>query len=328
VQHTHNTLIAEVRTLHEMIYREVEPVTLAAFPSGHIAGVLNVTRLFVFGTTTVLMDIWDADEAVRLIDEFGLSATAGTPFHLTTVLDAAERAGSDLVSFRSYMVGAANVTPSLVDRADRFGISAFRCYGSSEHPTISTGTTGDEAVWRSTTDGRLIPGCEVRIVDEFDLDVHAGSDGEIVTRGPDQFVGYRDQALNADSFLEGGWFRTGDIGHLDAQGWLTITDRKKDLINRGGEKISSKEVEDVLARLPAVAEAAVVAMRDSMMGEKVCAFVTLVPGATLELAEVVRHFADVGLARQKTPERLEVVDELPRTPAGKVKKFELRDRLL
>jgi non-ribosomal peptide synthetase component E (peptide arylation enzyme) len=327
VQHTHNTLLAEVRTLHKAVYNDVSMVTLAAFPSGHIAGVLNLTRLFVFGTTMVLMDTWDGAQAVTLVDQHLVGATAGTPFHLTTLLDAAEQAGSQLRSFQSYMVGAANVTPSLVSRASEFGISAFRCYGSSEHPTISSGTAFDDAEHRCTTDGRLISGCEVRIVDEEDRDVPFGGDGEIVTRGPDQFVGYRDPALNADAFMPGGWFRTGDIGRLDAEGWLTITDRKKDLINRGGEKISSKEVEDLLVLLPAVAEAAVVAMADPLLGERVCAFVTVNPGTTVELDEVQRHFAAAGVARQKTPERLEIVDEFPRTPAGKVKKFELRDRL-
>ncbi|MCU1344663.1 MAG: fadK [Acidimicrobiia bacterium] len=328
VQHTHNTLLAEVRTVQKAVYNDRALVNLAAFPSGHIAGVLNLTRLFVFGTTTVLMDTWDADQAVTLVDDYHVSATAGTPFHLTTLLDAAAKVGSELKSFRSYMVGAANVTPSLVNRAGAIGVSAFRCYGSSEHPTITSSCADDPVDRRSTTDGRLISGCEVRIVGEADEDLPVGADGEIVTRGPDQFVGYRDPALNADSFLEGGWFRTGDIGRLDAEGWLTITDRKKDLINRGGEKISSKEVEDLLALMPAVAEAAVVAMRDEMMGEKVCAFVTLTAGsAHLTLTEVQQHFAAAGVARQKCPERLEIVADFPRTPAGKVKKFELRDSL-
>ena len=133
--------------------------------------------------------------------------------------------------------------------------------------------------------------------------------------------------MNDDAFLPGGWFRTGDIGRLDAEGFLTVTDRKKDIIIRGGENISSKEVEDYLAGHPAVAEAAVVAAPDERLGERVCAYVLLRPGQTLTIDDVRTHFAGLQVARQKTPERLEIVPALPRTPSGKVKKYELRERL-
>ena len=148
----------------------------------------------------------------------------------------------------------------------------------------------------------------------------------MVTRGPELFLGYSDPAFDVDAFLPGGWFRTGDIGVL-ADGFLTIVDRKKDIIIRGGENIASKEVEDLLLEHPGVADAAVVAAPDARLGEAVGAFVVLLPGATLDLDEVRRWFAAAGVAVQKTPERLEVVDELPRGPGGKVLKVQLRRRL-
>jgi acyl-CoA synthetase (AMP-forming)/AMP-acid ligase II len=179
---------------------------------------------------------------------------------------------------------------------------------------------------RAQTDGRLQPGTEVRIVDELERELPMGRDGEILVRGPELFIGYTDAALNAQAFTSDGWFRTGDIGLLDAANCLTLTDRKKDIVIRGGENISSQEVERVLATHPAVQDVAVVAQPDARHGEKVCAFVVLKRGGTLALADVQQHFAAAGVARQKTPEGLHVVEELPRTASGKVKKSELRER--
>ena len=150
------------------------------------------------------------------------------------------------------------------------------------------------------------------------------ADGEVVVQGPDQFVGYRDSSLNDAAFTADGWLRTGDLGHLDEEGRLTVTDRIKDVIIRAGETMSSSQIEEVLNAHPAVAAGAVVAAPDSRYGEIVAAVVSLRPNATLDLADLREHFAASGLAKQKTPERLVVVEALPRTPLGKVKKAELR----
>ena len=225
------------------------------------------------------------------------------------------------------MTGAAAVPPTLVERADRAGVPSYRCYGSSEHPSVTSSLPSDPLEKRAMTDGSPMPPNEIRIVDDDGKDVDPGKPGEVATRGPELFVGYSDDALNVAAFLPGGWFLTGDIGVVDAEGYLTITDRKKDVIIRGGENIASKEVEDVLSRHSAIDDVAVVAEPDERYGERVCAFVTLREGADLSLDEVRRLFANAGVARQKTPERLEVVDAFPRTAAGKIKKFELRDRL-
>ena len=328
VQHTHNTLLAEVRGGGRQPPSAVPPgANLAAFPAGHIAGVLGLARLYVRGSSTVLMDAWDADQAAELVERHRIVSTSGTPFHLYSLLDAAERAGRDLGSLGAYVVGGASVPPTLVERAEKAHIRTFRSYGSSEHPTISAGSPLDPLAKRSTTDGRLTAHNEVRIVDDDGEDLPPGSAGEILSRGPELFVGYRDERLDLDSFLPGGWFRTGDVGVRDGDGYLAITDRKKDIIIRGGENISSKEVEDILARHRAVQEVAVVASPDPRYGERVCAFVVPRPGETLDLAAVAKHFAAAGVAVQKTPERLELVSDLPRTGSGKVKKFELRRRL-
>lgn len=325
VQHTTNTLVAEIRSTAAAL-GDRGGVNLAAFPAGHIAGVLGLLRAFLLGASSVLMDQWDPALAARLVQEHHVTTTAGAPFFLASLMDEAERQGTDLASFRNYMVGAASVPPALVERAERVGIPVYRAYGSSEHPVITTGTPSDPLGKRANTDGRLTPGNEIRLLDD-DGEVTVGRDGEIVSRGPELFVGYRDVELDAGSFLPGGWFRTGDIGRLDTEGFLTITDRKKDVIIRGGENIASKEVEDLLAMHPAVVEAAAVGKPDDRYGERVAVFVQLRDGMTIDLAEIGRHFAALGVARQKAPEHLELVDGFPRSLSGKVRKVELRDRL-
>jgi acyl-CoA synthetase (AMP-forming)/AMP-acid ligase II len=326
VQHSHNTLLAEVHS-RDGLRDETGHVHLAAFPSGHIAGALGVLRMFVIGLRVVAMDTWDPVAAARLVEEHRVSAGVGAPIYLATLLDEAERQGRDLSSLTEYMTGAANVSPSLIERADTVGIRAYRCYGSSEHPTISSGEPEDPLDKRANTDGRVTAGNEWRLVDDDDRDVPTGVDGEIVVRGPEQFLGYLDPALNDDLYLDDGWLRTGDVGRVDADGFLTITDRKKDIIIRGGENISAKEVEDVMLSHPSVADVAAIGVPDERYGERVCAFVVLRAGRSLSLPDVQQHFSEAGLARQKTPERLEIVDALPRTAAGKIQKFALRDRL-
>lgn len=327
VQHTHNTLLSEVRNPRAANETKGETVNLSAFPAGHIAGVLGTSRLYLNGGRSVLMDTWDAEVAARLIEEHGVTNTAGTPFHLSTLLDAAQATDRDLSSLAGYMTGAASVPPALIERANAVGLPVYRAYGSSEHPTISSGSPEDPIEKRAATDGRLTAANEVRILDDAGKELPRGQAGEIASRGPELFVGYRDEALNPSCFLPGGWFLTGDIGVLDIEGFLRITDRKKDVIIRGGENIASKEVEDVLARHPAVRESAVVGMPDQRYGERVCAYVVLRKGASFVVEDALRHFEVEGVARQKTPERIVAVEDLPRTAAGKVKKFELRDRL-
>ncbi len=328
VQHTHNTLLAKTATGAAVLGQGESAVSLAAFPAGHIGGVLNLLRLHVLGVPSVLLDAWDPVLAARLVGEHRVTSSSGAPVFLQGLIEAAEAEGIDLSTLRSYMVGAAMVPPTVVEAADRVGIAAFRGYGSSEHPIVTTGSADDPLVKRATTDGRLSPGCELRLVDDGGHDVPTGAAGEIAIRGPEQFVGYSNPALDTDSYLSGAWFLTGDIGRLDDDGYLSVTDRKKDIIIRGGENIASREVEDVLARHPLVLESAVVGMPDDRLGERVCAFVIpREPASVLTVDDLRSHFEAEGVARQKTPERVIMVDQLPRSMAGKVQKFDLRAQL-
>ncbi|MBV9840893.1 MAG: AMP-binding protein, partial [Sphingomonadaceae bacterium] len=325
VRHTHNTLIHEVRTFR--FYRPVDPtnqVIFSAGPFGHIASALDVLRPFVTGYGSVSHDKWEAAACIDLITRYRPSASGGVPFYLLSLLEMADAGQGDLSSLRYFAMGATSINPSHVEELARRGITGIRSYGSTEHPTISCGRAFDPLDRRANTDGLALPGIDVRVVDDDDRDVEPGFRGELVTRGPDLFVGYTDPERELESFLPGGWFRTGDIVTRDEQGYITIVDRKKDIIIRGGENISSKEVEDVLVTMPAVREAAVVAMSDRRYGEKVCAFVTLRAPVTVTIEEVRAHFVALGLAKQKIPERIEIVDDLPRTAQGKVRKADLR----
>jgi len=308
VQHSHRTLLAEATS---RVYTHSGPQArhLGLFPPGHIAGLLNLLRVLLLGTPTIIMATWDAALAASLIDSYAVTSSVGAPVQLSGLLDQQAKGTAALGTLREFLTGAAPVPPSLIRHADAAGVTAYRSYGSSEHPTVTTGTIADSLDRRAATDGRVVAGNQVRIVDPDGHDVPVGRDGEILTRGPELFTGYTDAALNAAAFLPGRWFRTGDVGRLDGDGYLTVTDRLKDIIIRGGENISSKEVEDLLITHPAVADVAVIVPR---------------PGFSFDIEEARAHFAAAGAARQKTPEVIAVVDELPRTPSGKVRKDVLR----
>lgn len=326
VMHSSRTLLSEMAAVAHARRNIPLESTLSPWPPGHVAGAVTMMRFIVQGIPLVLMDQWDPADAARLIEEFRVSACSFTPFHLAGLLDAADRDGRDLSSLVSCLVGAAPVPPSLIERCAARGLHTFRCYGSSEMPTVTTGDPSDPLEKRLTTEGYPMLGAEMRFVDDDGNDVPEGEDGELAVRGPELFTGYFDARLNNAAFLPGRWFRTGDIGRRDPDGFLLITDRKKDVIIRGGENISSREVEDLLFTHPEVADAAVVAAPDERMGEVVCAYVIPRSGATLTLDAIRAFFAGAGGARQKTPERLVLVDDLPRNSTGKVLKHELRAR--
>ncbi|NYI75549.1 AMP-binding protein [Nocardioides panzhihuensis] len=327
VQHTHRSIMVELHAPNVLAGAGPGTSHLAVFPSGHVAGLIGLLRALLHGTPTVTMDVWNGERAIELADQYAVTATSGAPVHLAAFLDARDRGDADLSHLTEFLVGGASVPASLVERADAAGVVAYRAYGSTEHPTISSGGVGTPLQKRAFTDGLVVEGNEVRILDGDGLDVPPGVDGEIVTRGAEVFRGYRDSTLDAAAFTADGWYRTGDIGRLDADGYLTVTDRLKDIILRGGENISSKEVEDTLARHPRVGEVAAVGSPDDRFGERVAVFVVLREGTTLDLDEIDAHFREAGVARHKTPEVVKVVTDLPRTASGKVQKFALRSEL-
>jgi acyl-CoA synthetase (AMP-forming)/AMP-acid ligase II len=301
-------------------------------PVTHITGYLYALEIaFAAGLQVVFMERWDADTAVALINRHGVTFSVGaTPF-LKELVAAAEARGDALPSLRLFMSGGAPVPPEVIHRANQSlaGCSAFRVYGSTEAPTVTLGIRGpDEAELGATTDGRIV-NHDVRLRDPGSgrVVVADGEEGEITTRGPEMMVGYTTPEQTAEAFDADGYFATGDLGYRVHGEFLTVSGRRKDLIIRGGENISPKEIEDVLHRHPAIREVAVVAMPHPRLGEGVCAFVITEPGQTVDVPALADYLGGAGLAKQKCPERVVVVDDLPRTASGKVQKNVLRDRI-
>ncbi len=297
--------------------------TLMPSPVTHVSGYANgLEAPFICGIRSVLMEAWNADEALALIEQHDLVGTvAATPF-LVELAAAARAAGTGLPSFRFFACGGAAVPADLIPAANAAfeNCRAFRVFGASEVPLVTFGWPRDESL-AATTDGEVVD-YEVRIVDHEDHALPRGVEGEILARGPGMMMGYADAAQTAEAITPDGFFRTGDLGVLDDSGAVTITGRKKDLIIRGGENISAKEIEDVLHTHPAVKEAAIVAMPHERLGEGVCAYVILAGEAGS--GDLVAHVSASGLARQKIPERFEFVSDFPRTASGKVRKDMLR----
>jgi cyclohexanecarboxylate-CoA ligase len=329
VVHTHQSLRVEADTIaaaHDM--RVGEPLLLP-MPITHVAGLTYGVLLPVTsGITAVLMDTWDPRRALELVEREQIAVMISTPVFMRTMIDEPTFAATDTGPVRLFSLGGAGVAPAMVrEGAEAFGCWCKRTYGSTEYPTLTTGRHGDTLERDASTDGVCIDRAELRIVHPETLtDVAPGEPGELLARGPEMFVGYLDAALDAESFVEGGWFRTGDLARYDGE-YLTIVDRLKDVIIRGGENISAQEVESLLVTHPGVAEAACVASPDPVMGEQVCAFVITSGAPEPTLEELRAHLVAQGLARFKLPSRLEVRADLPRTASGKVQKAPLRDEL-
>lgn len=325
VLHSHVTLQRIVRTSAAHWGIAAGEGTLMPSPVTHVSGFANGLELpLIWGTRTVLMESWNAADAMRLIEAGGLVGTvAATPF-LVELAAAARESGRRLPSLRFFACGGAAVPAEVIPAANAAfaNCKAFRVFGSSEVPLVTFGWPHDERL-AATTDGEVVD-YAVRIVDGDDVDVPVGQEGEILARGPAMMMGYADAQQTAEAITADGFFRTGDLGVLTADGALTITGRKKDLIIRGGENISAKEIEDVLHTHPAVREASVVAMPNERLGEGVCAYVILDEGVVASAVELAAHVGASGLAKQKIPERFEFVDDLPRTASGKIRKDQLR----
>lgn len=328
VVHTHRSLLFEVAQL-AALDPNARPV-LNASPIAHMTGMLAAFLLPLHRRQAIhLTDQWNPEEALRIILEADVAAGSGATIFLTSLLDAPGFGPEHAARISSAGLGGSPVPAAVGERAESLGIRVFRSYGSTEHPSITGCRIDEPREKRIQTDGRPMEGVEIRLVEsEGDADVGPGVPGEILSRGPDLFAGYTDPELTARVFTADGWYRTGDVGVLDEDGYLTITDRVSDIIIRGGANISAAEIEEALMTMPDVAECAVVAAPDPRMGEHALAVIRLRTGsAEPNLAGVQGHLDSVGLPKQKWVEQVRVVDDFPRTPSGKIRKFVLRDEM-
>jgi acyl-CoA synthetase (AMP-forming)/AMP-acid ligase II len=326
IMHTEQTTNFSVRVAHSDLGLGPTDVVWMPSPVGHSTGFNYGVRFALYhGLLLVLQDRWDAEAAVALVDERRCSYTLAATTFLEDLVGASRRAGTELSSLQFFGCGGAPVPEPLVTAAHQRGIRVLRLYGSTE---VLVGTWNrPDSQWekRCGTDGRAMSEVEVTVHDDAGAPVPAGTPGEIYVRGPNTCVGFfDDEPRTAATFDAEGWVRSGDLATLDADGYLTIVGRRKEIIIRGGLNIAPREIEDLLVGFPEVEKAAVVGLPDPRLGERMCACVVFAPGCSaLTLEEVVARLKDLGLATFKLPERLEVVTELPTTASGKVQKHEI-----
>jgi acyl-coenzyme A synthetase/AMP-(fatty) acid ligase len=318
VVHCSRSLLAEAQQAIHGWGWDADDVCYIPTPLQHIAAMMFAVIVpVVLGARVIVDERWNATRALAIIRSSGVTISSGATVFLRELVEACRAAGVDALPLKAFGCGGAAIQSVVMDEAERLGMGAFRQYGMTELPTVTVMNAHYSVEQRSRTDGLIAPGVEVRVLDPVD------GTGELCVRGAEQLLGYLDPD-HAQAIDEDGWVHTGDIGRVDADGFVTIEGRIKDIINRGGEKFSALEVEEILSTHPAVSEAAVVAMPHARLGETGCAFV-VVAGEVRDLDEQLKAFlAASGLARQKIPERFVFVDDLPRTPAGKVRKADLR----
>ena len=328
VRHDSYSLLAEVNSYRRSASLCASDVIFNPAPISHI-GALVVSLLVPWsvGCPVVLQSRWDPQRAIELIAQEKVTFAVGAPVFLTELVERYEAGDDGGHRLSEFQTGAAATSTSVLRRAATVGISAWRAWGMTEAPTISYGTASDPLDRRADTDGRIEPGSEVRAVDADGRLLPPGAEGELVLRSPKQMMGYLD--ARHDHSRPDGWLSTGDLGRVDADGWVCITGRVKDIINRGGEKFSCREIEDALASHPAVKAVAVLGVPEQRLGEQVIAYVTVRPEAGYPGPDALTaHLAGLRLAPQKHPVAIMVVEQLPMTPTGKVLKTELARRWL
>lgn len=327
VLHTYNTLFANVRPYAERVGLGADDVIMMASPLAHQTGFLYGLMMPVYlQATAVLQDLWDPRYAVGVAAKEKPTFTmASTPF-LADLIDIAPEFPGQLDSLRVFVSAGAPIPGALVEKAA--GVVKARivsAWGMTENGAVTMTRPEDDVSRAITSDGMALPWMEVRVVNERHEPVATGQEGSLLVRGASLFLGYlkRPELYQVDSE---GWFETGDLATMDADGYIRITGRTKDVVIRGGENIPVVEIENLLYKHPAISAVALVGCPDPRLGERVCAYVTLHGGhSELSLQEITTYLSTQGVSRNYLPEYLEVMAELPRTPSGKIQKFKLRE---
>ncbi len=326
VSHTSNTMLANLVPFAERLHLGARDVIHMPSPMAHQLGFMyGLVLPAMLGATAVLQDVFTAETMARQIAAEGATFTMGaTPF-LNDLADWCIRTGATTPTLRVFVSAGAPIPRPLVTKARQaLGAAVLSAWGMSENGAVTTTRPEDPEEKVTSTDGCALPGMEVRVVDPSGRVVPAGAEGQLKVRGCSNFVGYHKRPALAQVDADG-WFDTGDIARMDADGYIRITGRSKDIIIRGGENIPVVEVEDLLYKHPAVAAVAVVGFPDPRLGERACAFVVLRENAALTLDDMVGYLKAQRMAIPYIPERLEIVVDLPRTPSGKIQKFKLRE---
>ncbi|EFB1106694.1 TPA: medium-chain fatty-acid--CoA ligase [Escherichia coli] len=328
---THNNILASERAYCARLNLTWQDVFMMPAPLGHATGFLHgVTAPFLIGARSVLLDIFTPDACLALLEQQRCTCMLGaTPF-VYDLLNLLEKQPADLSALRFFLCGGTTIPKKVARECQQRGIKLLSVYGSTESSPHAVVNLDDPLSRFMHTDGYAAAGVEIKVVDDARKTLPPGYEGEEASRGPNVFMGYFDEPeLTARALDEEGWYYSGDLCRMDEAGYIKITGRKKDIIVRGGENISSREVEDILLQHPKIHDACVVAMPDERLGERSCAYVVLkAPHHSLSLEEVVAFFSRKRVAKYKYPEHIVVIEKLPRTASGKIQKFLLRKDIM
>ncbi|HDC0954716.1 TPA: medium-chain fatty-acid--CoA ligase [Escherichia coli] len=328
---THNNILASERAYCARLNLTRQDVFMMPAPLGHATGFLHgVTAPFLIGARSVLLDIFTPDACLALLEQQRCTCMLGaTPF-VYDLLNVLEKQPADLSALRFFLCGGTTIPKKVARECQQLGIKLLSVYGSTESSPHAVVNLDDPLSRFMHTDGYAAAGVEIKVVDDARKTLPPGCEGEEASRGPNVFMGYFDEPeLTARALDEEGWYYSGDLCRMDEAGYIKITGRKKDIIVRGGENISSREVEDILLQHPKIHDACVVAMPDERLGERSCAYVVLkAPHHSLSLEEVVAFFSRKRVAKYKYPEHIVVIEKLPRTASGKIQKFLLRKDIM
>ncbi|EFH3843375.1 medium-chain fatty-acid--CoA ligase [Escherichia coli] len=328
---THNNILASERAYCARLNLTWQDVFMMPAPLGHATGFLHgVTAPFLIGARSVLLDIFTPDACLALLEQQRCTCMLGaTPF-VYDLLNVLEKQPADLSALRFFLCGGTTIPKKVARECQQLGIKLLSVYGSTESSPHAVVNLDDPLSRFMHTDGYAAAGVEIKVVDDARKTLPPGCEGEEASRGPNVFMGYFDEPeLTARALDEEGWYYSGDLCRMDEAGYIKITRRKKDIIVRGGENISSREVEDILLQHPKIHDACVVAMPDERLGERSCAYVVLkAPHHSLSLEEVVAFFSRKRVAKYKYPEHIVVIEKLPRTASGKIQKFLLRKDIM
>ena len=328
---THNNILASERAYCARLNLTWQDVFMMPAPLGHATGFLHgVTAPFLIGARSVLLDIFTPDACLALLEQQRCTCMLGaTPF-VYDLLNLLEKQPADLSALRFFLCGGTTIPKKVARECQQRGIKLLSVYGSTESSPHAVVNLDDPLSRFMHTDGYAAAGVEIKVVDDARKTLPPGCEGEEASRGPNVFMGYFDEPeLTARALDEEGWYYSGDLCCMDEAGYIKITGRKKDIIVRGGENISSREVEDILLQHPKIHDACVVAMPDERLGERSCAYVVLkAPHHSLSLEEVVAFFSRKRVAKYKYPEHIVVIEKLPRTASGKIQQFLLRKDIM
>lgn len=326
VMHTSNTLFSNLHAYKDRMELDSSEVILGASPMAHLTGYGYLATLpVILNATTVLQDIWDPKKALAIVRAEQVSFSMASATFVADLCNAVENGEATAPTFTRFNCAGAPIPPVLIERAKQLmNLTICSAWGMTENGAVTV-TEPQRAQEKSgCSDGRPLPGMEAKVCDPLGKSLPPGETGDLFVRGASLFAGYlkRPHLNNVD---DDGWFHTGDLAYIDSEGYIRINGRSKDVVIRGGENIPVVEIENLLYKHPAIASVAVVGFPDKRFGERVCAFVALKQEQSFTFEDMTAYLNSLQLTKQYFPERLEVLEQMPQTPSGKLQKFRLRE---